>query len=201
MLFDDDDAMDSREQEAADALEQGISEELELLLRPTDAGDNGSSDGGAGVTGAVEDAPDEAAVATVAAGVAEALADAGVADDDLDPPGDGAESAAMAPPPPPPAEELWRQLGPTTAMGYVYDSTPRSVLRIQRGKPKNIVTVICYLHPGCKLLLTEARCPPDEALKQWLYEVPRAAPGSAEGRQLAATHMALGKGRWGGRRR
>lgn len=199
LFDDDDDAMDSREQEAADALDQGISEELALLLCPADGADTGAGDGGAGFSEAAEEAPAEDTVAGVAAGVAEAMVVAGVADADELPAAVG-EDAAMAVPPPPQAEELWRQLGPTTNMGYVYDSTPRSVLRIQRGKPKNSVTVNCYLHPGCKLLLVEARCPSDEVLKQWLYEVPRAVPGSSEGRQLAATHMELGKGRWSGRK-
>lgn len=138
-LLDEDEAMDSREQEALDALEQGISEELELLLCPADVANDGSGGGVTDVQGAIEeDVPDEATVAAVVAGVVDAIASVGEADDDLAPQAgeEHGASAGSVVPPPPPAEELWLQLGPTTALGYVYDATPRSVLRIQGGSQR-----------------------------------------------------------------
>ncbi len=93
--------------------------------------------------------------------------------------------------------EPWRLLGEVTKMGYVYDDEPRSVLRIQRGKPRFSVTVTCYKHRGCHLLLTEARAPSDDVLKQWLFEVP-ATPKEAtvaENKTLSERHRAIARDR------
>lgn len=146
-------------------------------------------------------APDLATAAAVADGAARVMPQ-----EKGDPQGvSGAGSSADAPPrvaqPPVPVDEPWLALGDVTAMGYVYDQT-RMVMRVQRGKPKNSVTINCYRHSGCRMLLTERRCPDDAALKRWLFEVPRAPPGSSreEERRLASEHMAIGKGRWAGRR-
>lgn len=102
---------------------------------------------------------------------------------------------AVEPPPQP-----WERLGEVSAYGYVYDGA-RSVMRVQRGKPARSVSVSCYLHPACTLLLTQALCPSDAVLKQWLFEVEAAPPGapSAERKELARQHMALGRARWSAR--
>lgn len=96
----------------------------------------------------------------------------------------------------------WEKLiGPSPIAGYVSDGQ-RSVMRIQRGKPKNRVTVTCYRHRKCGLLLNEDRCPPDSELLKWVYEV-EATPGDAEpevSKALSAQHIALGKARWSSRR-
>jgi hypothetical protein len=47
--------------------------------------------------------------------------------------------------------------------GYVY-LRGRHVLRIQRGKPANSVTVNCYRHPGCILCIRQHKCPDDDTL-------------------------------------
>lgn len=197
-LFED---MDLREQEALDIAGDGIVEELASLLCP--GPDDPTNDGiwveGEEAAELPDDDVDEATAQEVAAGVAQAMQSVGVECDTVGEEEDGDRANAEEPLPPAPVE-LWRELGLVIGLGYVYDRTPRSVLRIQRGKPKNSVTVNCYKHPGCKLLLTEARCPADDVLKQWLYEVPPSSPGDKEeGRRLATQHMDLGRGRWGGR--
>lgn len=202
-LFDED--MDLRDREDVDALDHGPQDELEELFAllaeslPEDVGDGDFGGGG----GPAPDLPDEQTAAEVAEGLAQVMSgiDTG---EEAQPANEASSSSAAADEvnaaPAPIVDERWRDLGPVTDIGYVYDSTPRSVLRIQRGKPKNSVTINCYKHPGCRLLLTEARCPDDDGLKRWLFEVPPAAPGSSrdEAKRLAETHMALGKGRWGG---
>lgn len=99
---------------------------------------------------------------------------------------------------PKPPEERMTDPSP---MGYVYEGG-RSVMRIQRGKPARSVTITCYRHSRCTMLLTEARCPSDLELKRWSLAVPAAPQGCPveESRALAAQHMALGKGQWAGRR-
>ena len=52
---------------------------------------------------------------------------------------------------------------PESGMGYFYYQG-RSVLRIQRGKPKNSVTINCYRHPGCHLCVREHICPDNNTL-------------------------------------
>lgn len=192
-----DEDMDLRDQEAQEALDEHIVDELEQLLLPDPvAGPSQAVGGGQSMSGE-EDAEelDEAVVAHVAAGLAEAMAEVDN--------GEGASQEEALPNEgagaPPVVREPWMDLGPVTALGYVYDSTPRSVLRIQRGKPKNSVTINCYLHTGCRMLLTEARCPDDDTLKRWLFEVPAPTPGmqKEELANLAQQHMSLGKGRWG----
>lgn len=122
--------------------------------------------------------------------------------------GGAASSSSSAPPMPAPMpaqdaapDPIDRLSGPS-ASGYVYDGT-RCVMRIQRGKPARSVTISCYSHARCTMLLTEARCPDDRELFRWLLAVPRAPPGcpTSESRELAAQHMALGKGQWSARKR
>lgn len=195
--------MDLRDQETQTAIDEGFYQELESLLipGPSDQVAYGMGAANEGLGRAEDDDDgDEDTARAVAAGVAQTMASV---DPDEGPAAAGEEGADVADVEAPASEpaQLWQALGLVTPQGYVYDSTPRSVLRIQRGKPKNSVTVNCYLHIGCKLLLTETRCPSDEVLKQWLYEVPAPKRGSSrdEVRQLAEEHMQLGKGRWGGR--
>lgn len=91
----------------------------------------------------------------------------------------------------------WERLPPPTPLGYIYDGG-RSIMRIQRGKPARSVTVNCYVHSRCTMLLQESRCPSDEELKKWLFSVGPPPPGAsaAEVKDLAARHMALGKAKW-----
>lgn len=190
-----------RDREREEAVDHGNFEELEELLAdiideaPAPVEDSGDE------ASATADAPGDATAIAVCDGLAEALSavDTGLEASVEDAASE--ETDAGVEPPPQPVEP-WEELGPVTTLGYVYDRTPRSVLRIQRGKPKNSVTVNCYVHIGCRMLLTEARCPEDDTLKKWLYEVPAPRQGSsrAEQRLLADQHMSLGKGRWGGLR-
>jgi hypothetical protein len=144
---------------------------------------------------------DAGSVAEVADGFAAAAEAAGLPDDLPAGPGVGSSSSSSGPmqheevPPPPLAP--WQCLSAPSGAGYVYDGM-RSVLRIQRGKPKNSVTVTCYRHSGCHLLLSQARCPSDETLCKWLFEVGVAPVGAPKevGKQLAQDHMRLGKSRW-----
>ena len=95
--------------------------------------------------------------------------------------------------------EPWRDLAPPDAFGYVHTiSTGRGRMRIQRGKPKGRVSISCFRHTGCRLLLNEARCPPDEALFQWLFEGPDEQVGDSREvkRRLAEAHMKSAKDRW-----
>lgn len=91
----------------------------------------------------------------------------------------------------------WDQLSPVTSSGYVY-LEGRSVMRIQRGKPARSVTVNCYRHPRCTMLLQESMCPSDDELKRWLFmvEPPPLGCTTAESREFAARHMAIGKAKW-----
>lgn len=155
-----------------------------------------------GLCEVAEALPDPATVSEVAAGVAKAMAEIGVGEDEP------TTSAASSTDAPATAEavaepEPWLDLGEVTSLGYIYNSEPRTVMRVQRGKPANSVTINCYLHSGCRLLLTEARCPDDATLKRWLFEVPAPRPGATkeEAKKLAQDHMALGKGRWGGKKK
>lgn len=192
--------MDLRDDEAEQPLAEGLGEEL--LEAFTDAlalAPNSYIGGDGALQPDVADAIDEGVEQEVAEGLAQVLSQVDI----------GEEAVAVAdgevaeePAPVQQVVERWQMLGPMSGAGYISNEEMRTVLRIQRGKPKKSVTVNCYLHPGCKLLLTEARCPDDEALRRWLYDVPAAAPGASkeDNRRLAEQHMQAGKSRWGGRR-
>ena len=111
--------------------------------------------------------------------------------------GSGASSSGAGAEPPPAVPEPWMELTGPSATGY-FSLGVRSVLRIQRGKPAYSVTVNCYRHVGCRLLIAQSRCPDDEALKRWLFEVhpPAADAPAAEKKHLATDHMNIGKARW-----
>lgn len=97
-----------------------------------------------------------------------------------------------------PAVEPWQELvGPTTAMGYIYYKG-RSHMRIIRGNPKYSVTISCYNHPSCSFVLSEKRCPSDEELKKWSFEVGRAPEGSSSAikAKLRDEHKGLALARW-----
>ena len=100
----------------------------------------------------------------------------------------------------PAARELepWEELTPPGVLGYLYRHG-RQVLRIQRGRPKNSCTVTCYRHPNCILCLSLSRCPDDDALNRWVFEIDAPPDGvSADQRKaLTAAHEALGMSRWG----
>lgn len=143
------------------------------------------------------------AVATGITAIAEAIGLSSAEGDDAAPSG-AASSGDVAPPPASDATRAaaaapWELLSEVGPSGYVYDGG-RSVMRIQRGKPARSVTVNCYRHSRCTLLLTERRCPDDATLKRWLFDVPAAPPGAttAESKALAVEHMAVGKRQWCG---
>ena len=102
----------------------------------------------------------------------------------------------------PEAKELepWEELSDPGPFGYLYRNG-RQVLRIQRGRPHNSCTVTCYRHPSCHLCLSLARCPDDDTLKRWVFEIdaPPDRASDAERKALTAAHKALGKSRWGGK--
>lgn len=148
--------------------------------------------------------PEPEGVAEVVQELSQDLADASLVDE-VGPLGNGSASSSDAPASapnafeaPPSAQSMpWERLSEVSPLGYVYDSG-RSVMRIQRGKPKNSVTVNCYKHSRCTVLLTEARCPSDMELKKWLFAVEPPAPGCsiAEAKELASRHMSVGKAQW-----
>lgn len=72
------------------------------------------------------------------------------------------------------------------------------MLRIQRGKPANRVTISCYRHPSCNILVNESRAPSDQDVFSWLYEVEPVAQGMSkeERQELARRHKKLARDRW-----
>ena len=139
--------------------------------------------------GAAADAANAAddTMVEIADGAKEVAADLGLVPDEevLDEP----EPAA---PPLAPALE-----GPSP-MGYYY-LDGRSVLRVQRGAPPKSITINCYRHPNCRMLLGESRCPPDdEEFKAWFFQVEAPRPGASadDRKELAKLHMKLGRDRW-----
>ena len=133
----------------------------------------------------------------------EVIADFAAAADVVDLPS-GSASSSAAPAPPAPAggsgddDAPWNELSEVSPLGYVYDKTPRSVLRVQRGKPSRSTTINCYRHPSCRLLLRESETPADIELLKWLYEVPAATNTMTreERKALAERHVAIGRARW-----
>ena len=93
--------------------------------------------------------------------------------------------------------EPWTRFGEPGVTGYLY-LDGRSILRIQRGRPKHSTTISCYHNHGrCQLTIGESKATNDE-IKRWAFEV---APGStestaAERRELGERHMAIGRARW-----
>lgn len=85
-------------------------------------------------------------------------------------------------------------------MGYVYHAG-RSILRIQRNKPRGGCSVKCYQHSQCSFLTTMAAAPSDEAIIEWAFEVPQAASGAppSEAKALGRQHVRLA-GRWKSKR-
>lgn len=201
---------------ACNLLEEGLdlADELELLMDDSDLEEFDATYNNA--DGRTVDEPplvsakaqsntdadhDPATLAELAKEVAEIVERGEAAEGSADTPATApAGSTDDAPPQgvePPLPQRPWEQVGEVTPSGYVYDGL-RSVLRIQRGKPAGSVTVNCYRHPGCRMLLSMARCPDDLTLKQWLFEVDAPLPGATadERKALAKQHMDLGRGRW-----
>lgn len=91
----------------------------------------------------------------------------------------------------------WEGLQGGSKLGYWY-MNGRTVMRIQRDNPRGSTTVNCYVHSGCRLLLSNARCPEDSVLKRWLFETPPAPDGApaAVRASFAQQHMQLAKSRW-----
>ncbi|CAK0875952.1 unnamed protein product [Prorocentrum cordatum] len=95
-----------------------------------------------------------------------------------------------------------QKFSPKTPQDYYYLGG-RQVCRIQRGKPKNSITITCYFHSGCSLCVTERLGPKtDEEVFRWLYSVPETPAGAdaAKRKELSAAHRALGKGQWAAKR-
>lgn len=134
--------------------------------------------------------------------IAEAMEEAGLGAEvdcdagDADPAGSGDEAplAQDAPPPPSPWSSC---VGPSQVGGYVYDGG-RSILRIQRGGPAKRVTISCFRHPSCSILVNESRAPPDLEIFQSFFEVEATTPemSGQERRGLTARHKALARARW-----
>ena len=126
-----------------------------------------------------------------------------VCDTEILGPVEGADHDGARPPEPPPPPPPWEGLSPPSATGYVYDSNQagRSVMRIQRAKPSPGSTqVSCYQHTGCTALFSTWRCPTDQPLYEWLFEVEGNVPGmsAAQRKALSKRHMAIGKASWTG---
>lgn len=87
-----------------------------------------------------------------------------------------------------------------SGLGYVYHDG-RSILRIQRNKPKGSCSVKCYRHSQCSFLTTMAAAPSDEAIIEWAFEVPAATLGGplSEGKALGLQHVRLAD-RWKSKR-
>lgn len=153
-----------------------------------------------------DDLEEEAAAFAVAAAAA-GVSDEGVCDplqveeEGVEPPSAAGEPAAgssgdgAAPPPvPQPWEEM---VGPSPLGGYVYYQG-RSVLRIQRDKPKGKCTVTCYRHRRCHFLLNLNRTPTDLDLFKWLFELPptESSATDEEKKALTARHMGNARAKW-----
>jgi hypothetical protein len=108
-----------------------------------------------------------------------------------------AAPALLAPAPTDVGSDPWNLVSDPSPLGYCHLGI-RHVLRIQRGKPKGSVSVTCYRHRACTLLLSESRAPADIEFKKWLFEVDATPQGAttADNRALALQHTALGKARW-----
>ena len=186
--------MDLADREAED-IDADLVEELESTYGIDIAGaaglDHGGDLDGVRPAGHEEDAHD---------GAAEVLAQS-LADMPPDEALDAALDPALAPVEPPacpPPPEPWQEVSDPGSSGYCYYKG-RQAIRIQRGKPNaNSVSISCYRHTSCTMLLSASRCPPDSTLKQWLFEV-EATPAGASDELKAALrrrHMQLGKDRW-----
>ena len=156
---------------------------------------------------------DEEVATLVSAGVAEVAEKVGLADDDAEVGhvGTGASSSSSGvvgdlgePPPLPPPTAApptppmpIDRLSPVSPLGYVYLDN-RSIMRIQRGKPKKSITVNCYRHPSCGFLCAEWRIETNRPLFEWLFEVPEGVTRE-EKKALAAEHTRIGKQRWTGK--
>lgn len=193
--------------------EGGISDDSimrELCANFCDSDEDGGVHlGRTGVIG--DDLPDDvpipevhpAMVLEVVDGLASVAVDVG-----LDEEGAGSASSSGAPvasgsaDPLPAAADLpvapWEGVSdPSQITGYM-QLDGRTIGRVQYGKPKNSVTINCYRHPNCRLLIAESRCPPLPVLKQWLLEVEAAPEGATQAMrsELAKQHAAIGRQKW-----
>eukprot|EP00959_Pyramimonas_sp_CCMP1952_P454644 9470222-Pyramimonas_sp.AAC.3 len=94
-------------------------------------------------------------------------------------------------------KQPWELLSEMSKEGYVAYRN-RSVIRIQRGRPAKSTTVTCFRHTGCRLCITESRCPSDEELFKWLFEIPEDQAGDDRDtkRARASAHMNSARERW-----
>lgn len=153
----------------------------------------------------VPETADPDTVRAVGAEVEQAAQAAGLGEqlEEVEASGAGAGIAPTDAPPaekdllPPPAREPWELMSEPSASGYLYFEG-RSVMRIQRGKPTGRLTLTCFRHPGCNLLINLPRAPNDLELKKWLFEVEPAPAGAsmAERQALAKRHVQLARARW-----
>lgn len=108
-----------------------------------------------------------------------------------------AADAEPSAPPPPPQDAPWASMEGPSASGYVY-LDGRSAMRIQRGKPAGRLTLSCYRHPSCNLIINLDRAPDDDELKRWFFEVEPVPPGASkeEKLELKNRHVKSARARW-----
>eukprot|EP00959_Pyramimonas_sp_CCMP1952_P224953 4703828-Pyramimonas_sp.AAC.2 len=116
-------------------------------------------------------------------------------------PGDPAAGSSTdgppLPPPPDPPQEPWHLLSDQSPQGY-YHLGGRQVLRVQRGRPVNSVTITCYRHRGCSICVPGHLCGTDEDIFKWLFEVEPTPDGAhaSVNKPLAKQHMDSGRAKW-----
>ena len=95
----------------------------------------------------------------------------------------------------PPPWARFTRICPIT--GFVY-LDGRVQCRIRHGNPKNKVSVTCYKHTGCKLIINGSRYPGDDVIYSWLFEFPEDVPGMTIAERHAARdrHIEVAKARW-----
>lgn len=193
---------------------------LELVATYGDVG----SAGGAPDNGVADVAPrasallassgddvDESTVAAISAGLeeaGEALELNPVAQVELQGANNASAGSAEQPPAEAPHEEVsapplpdWQRMVGPSSSGYVY-LDGRAVMRIQRGRPAGRLTLSCYRHTGCSMLINIDRAPTDDELKKWFFEVEPNAPESKkeERKEMTKTHLSLARARWTSKR-
>ena len=145
--------------------------------------------------------PTEATIAELNHDLSDLLPGLGL--DDGGAPADGVAGESQPSPPtdvpvPSATEEFFQSCSSRSDLGYIYRNG-RSILRIQRSKPRRgSVTITCYLHVACQLLVSESRCGDDRNIVQWYFEgeAPSATATSKEAKELKQKHLDLGRQRW-----
>ena len=121
-------------------------------------------------------------------------------DDMVDPPHDGYPSVTTPGVSPvlnpiPPTVEPWDEIPIPPVSGYVYREG-RHIMRIQRGKPTaTSVTVNCYQHPRCSIVVPVRRVADNKMLVRWYFSMPPCPEGMsrADKAQMTIDHKEKGK--------